>query len=292
MTSITFFQETNNCLGAISLQPASDVMCRAPIVHVVCLHQISRHAGMYRQYGNNVTNVEITYELVRTTQDAMLLRKGNQLRAGNNASPIIAVVLRCQPEKRAVAGTGDVFLGKMVSTSVNDCFVPVTVDINHRAFHSHRDIIPLTRTDKHLGDIIKNKVTRTNFTRHPETVCQRTGRRIPQRNLKLGITVDVPLLDVFQHTEIIPVNLQDLFLGTGMISMPGMGQKPLKLDVHVRSNDIDNAVNLLIDNIESDGASVPREIGQIHRFYPMQDFMKEKESLIDTLEKAEKVEKK
>lgn len=53
-----------------------------------------------------------------------------------------------------------------------------------------------------------------------------------------------------------------------------------------------DAVNLLIDNIESDGASVPREIGQIHRFYPMQDFMKEKESLIDTLEKAEKVEKK
>ena len=55
---------------------------------------------------------------------------------------------------------------------------------------------------------------------------------------------------------------------------------------------VKDAVNLLIDNIESDGASVPREVGQIHRFYPMQDFMKEKESLIDTLEKAEKAEKK
>ena len=51
-----------------------------------------------------------------------------------------------------------------------------------------------------------------------------------------------------------------------------------------------DAVNLLIDNIEADGAPVSKEIAHPHYFYRMEEFMRIRDGLIDTLEKAEKEE--
>lgn len=53
----------------------------------------------------------------------------------------------------------------------------------------------------------------------------------------------------------------------------------------------ENAVNLLIDNIEANGMPVSRETCHFRHFYRTDEFMKIKDSLIDTLEKAEKEKK-
>lgn len=54
---------------------------------------------------------------------------------------------------------------------------------------------------------------------------------------------------------------------------------------------VKNAVNLLIDNIEAKGVPVSQEMSHIRYFYPMDEFIKQKDRLIDTLKKAEEQEK-
>ena len=134
----------------------------------------------------------------------------------------------------------------MNSTSINHRFVSIQINIHYRTFYSHRYIIPITRTYLHLGYIIKDKITRTDFISDTKPVSQRTRWRISNRNFQLWVTVYISLLYIFQHPEIVFVNLHDFFLRTSMISMTGMSQKTFKFYIYIRSYNIDYTVNLFI----------------------------------------------
>ena len=55
---------------------------------------------------------------------------------------------------------------------------------------------------------------------------------------------------------------------------------------------VKNAIKLLIDCIETKNAEAAPNMDHIRYFYPMEEFIKQKDGLIDTLNKAEELEKK
>ena len=104
-------------------------------------HQIGRHTGMHRQYGDNIPDMKPIEKIVRTMHYAMFLGQGHQFHTRNNISPIIVMVFSNHPIKRTITGTIDPILRKM-SPPINHRLIPVPVDVHHRAFHCQSDIIP------------------------------------------------------------------------------------------------------------------------------------------------------
>ena len=100
-----------------------------PIVHVIGFHQISRHTRVHRQYGDNIPDMKLIEEIVRTMHHAMFLGQGYQFHTGNNIAPIVVVIFSHHPIKRTIAGTIDSIFRKMYSPTVNHRFIPVPVDI-------------------------------------------------------------------------------------------------------------------------------------------------------------------
>ena len=143
-----------------------------PVVHVVNFHQIGRHTGMHRQYGDNIPDMKPIEKIVRTMHYAMFLGQGHQFHTRNNISPIIVMVFSNHPIKRTITGTIDPILRKMYSPPINHRLIPVPVDVHHRAFHCQSDIIPVAGTDFQLCYIIKNKVSGANFIGHAKTIGQ------------------------------------------------------------------------------------------------------------------------
>lgn len=156
------------------------------------------------------------------------------------------MVLGCQPEERTVAGTGNVFFGKMDASAINDGFVAVAVDVDDGAFDSHGDVVPFARADVHLGNVVENKVARSDFISNAETVGEGTGRSVADGYFELGVTVDVTFLDVFEHAKVVAMDLQDFLFGTGIVGMSGMGEESLEFDIDIRSDDVNDTVNFLV----------------------------------------------
>ena len=110
-----------------------------PVVHVVNFHQIGRHTGMHRQYGDNIPDMKPIEKIVRTMHYAMFLGQGHQFHTRNNISPIIVMVFSNHPIKRTITGTIDPILRKMYSPPITHRLIPVPVDVHHRAFHCQSD---------------------------------------------------------------------------------------------------------------------------------------------------------
>ena len=96
-----------------------------PVVHVVNFHQIGRHTGMHRQYGDNIPDMKPIEKIVRTMHYAMFLGQGHQFHTRNNISPIIVMVFSNHPIKRTITGTIDPILRKMYSPPINHRLIPL-----------------------------------------------------------------------------------------------------------------------------------------------------------------------